>query len=56
MSAEMNHAGDEVARQVYPVAVNQARGQVIIQLAVIAAFVLLWAVSGFRRQFDGRSA
>ena len=50
MSDEINSVSEEVARQVYPVAVSQARWQVIIQLAVIAAFVLWWAVLGFPRQ------
>jgi hypothetical protein len=42
--------GEEVARQVYPAAVSQARGEVIIELAVIAAFVAYWAVFGFRSE------
>lgn len=51
MPDEIDSVNDEVARQVYPVAVDQARWQVIIELAVIAAFVMLSAASGFHRQF-----
>jgi len=50
ISHETTSVDDEVARQVYPVAVGQARGQVIIQLAVIVAFVGYWAVFSFRRE------
>jgi hypothetical protein len=50
MPDENDFGDDRVAREVYPIAVSQARAQVLIQLAVIVAFVLLWAVSGFPRQ------
>ena len=50
MSDEIDSVNEEVARQLYPATVSQARAQVIIQLAVIAAFVVWWAVLGFPRQ------
>jgi hypothetical protein len=51
MSDEDHSVDEEVARELYPVSVRQARAQVIIQVAVIAAFVVWWAVLSFRRQF-----
>jgi hypothetical protein len=50
MSDEATSVNDQVARQVYPAAVSQARAEVIIQLAVIAAFVAFWAVFSFKRE------
>jgi hypothetical protein len=45
-----NPVHDDVARELYPMTVRQARGQVLLQLAVIAACVLFWVVLGFPRQ------
>jgi hypothetical protein len=50
MLDETNSVHDDVARVLYPITVRQARGQVLLQLAVIAAFVSWCMVLGFPRQ------
>jgi hypothetical protein len=50
MPDETNLVHDDVARELYPTTVRQARGQVLLQLAVIAAFVLWCVVLGFPRR------
>ena len=41
---------ERVARELYPLAVQQARGRVILQLSVIAGFLLLVSLAGFPRR------
>jgi hypothetical protein len=42
---------ERVARELYPLAVRQARGRVVLQFGVIAAWCVLLAFAGFPRHW-----
>lgn len=48
---DVEPASERVARELYPLAVRQARGRVVLQFSVIAGYLVLLELGGFPRHW-----